>query len=291
MLGTLQRVSDFRLNGIAELTPSELRDLEAASSSLQLLMSDSYLYMLVVWNFEELMILLRNYLATYTEKDATLFVQKPINVNVNRCFLNFLSSTRSYLDFMETLLKRRFKNDPNMYEYFRTSTNEEHANSFSYRFMYKLRDYSQHCGFPINHISWGKEYTNKKDKEITSYIKLIVDRDDILEDFNWKKLKAELQKQPEKIEALHHAISFMDSLKKIHIKTLKLMFESLTDDAHTVMSFAQRIEKQAQGLVPLVFSVDDTPEGGKVVNQWEIPVNLASAIIKDDFDSVFRMRE
>jgi hypothetical protein len=72
------------------------------------------------------------------------------HLNLNRMILNYLSSFRTLLDHTETITKRKYGNKSIESEKFKQLTNILFDKYFSYRFFYKLRNYSQHCGIPID---------------------------------------------------------------------------------------------------------------------------------------------
>jgi hypothetical protein len=76
-------------------------------------------------------------------------IQRESEIEMNRLFLNFLTSVRQFLDHTETRLKRLYEHSPDVYETFRDQTIKAFDRSLAYRFLYKLRNFSQHCGAPI----------------------------------------------------------------------------------------------------------------------------------------------
>jgi len=74
------------------------------------------------------------------------------HLNFNRLFLNYLSSIRTFIDHSETTIKRRYSENSKEYSEFKKTTKYYFDNYFSYRFLYKLRNYAQHIGLPIEEI-------------------------------------------------------------------------------------------------------------------------------------------
>lgn len=67
-----------------------------------------------------------------------------------RYIKNFLTSYKGYIDGMETVLSRTF--DKQVYESFKEFQRNAYDNNFTYRFIYNLRNYAQHCGSPISNV-------------------------------------------------------------------------------------------------------------------------------------------
>lgn len=85
-------------------------------------------------------------------KEKVLILNEPdyISLNINRLFLNYVFSFRTYIDHLETFLKRTYGDKSNEVTDFKKLTGELYDNNFEYRFLYKLRNYAQHCGLPID---------------------------------------------------------------------------------------------------------------------------------------------
>lgn len=76
-----------------------------------------------------------------------------ISMRVNLRVLNFLSASRLYLDHTAYRLSRTYgKQSPEMMV-FEEATKAAYDRSFAYRFLYKLRNFGQHCGMPVGHAA------------------------------------------------------------------------------------------------------------------------------------------
>ena len=111
---------------------------------------------MIGWNFEDLLNTIVSYLQAYTRKDLKYFETRSISLNINKDFLNVLASFRFYLDYMERSIKNEFGNELEILANFGSYCSWEYDNNFSYRFIYHLRNYSQHKGFVIDSISFGQ---------------------------------------------------------------------------------------------------------------------------------------
>lgn len=72
------------------------------------------------------------------------------HLNLNRMVLNYLSSFRTLLDHSETIIKRKYEKESVESIKFKQLTKRIFDKYFAYRFFTKLRNYSQHCGIPID---------------------------------------------------------------------------------------------------------------------------------------------
>lgn len=273
-----------RMHLISDLSSEEYEELKGAIATLSRFMHDSHLFLIAEWNLAEFVELITSYKAAYVEKRLRDFVQKPINININRAFLNLLSSIRSYLDFMQRLLKNRFGDDSQIIHKFKHYCRAEYDGNFSYRFLYNLRHYAQHKGFPVNSISLGQNRTNDPNR-IEHYLEVRILRDQILNDFDWRTLKREIEKLPTEIDVLTHTVAFIESLRRIHLQIINDLFLTLTDDATIVLKYAERVPGGEDLLK--IFEIDGDIQNLKNVKELPVPVKLAQKIINGNIEEIF----
>lgn len=285
MVGTIQTTEDaeepsrkhHHLEFVSKLTPEEYNKLSEALRTLNGFMQDSQLFMMATWNFNEFMELIAKYLQAYIKKDINNFVQKPIKINLNRAFLNLLSSIRSYLDFMERLLKKRYGEESVLFSNFKKSCSREYDGYFSYRFLYNLRHYAQHKGFPISNISWGQRPDPNDPRKAIFYLEVFLLRDEILNDFDWRGLENEVKDLPEKIDIIQHTLVFMEALSRIHVQVINDLFHTLIDSAQQIILFSERLTgKEGE---PVVFEFEGDVMNIRQLSHTSIPIKLAQHIV------------
>lgn len=71
-----------------------------------------------------------------------------LTFKTSRLMLSFLSSVRTFLEHAQTSISRQYGKTSEQLLYFKELTAHQFDNLFSYRFLYKLRNYTQHCGMP-----------------------------------------------------------------------------------------------------------------------------------------------
>lgn len=81
-------------------------------------------------------------------------LQREASIELNRWLLNFMSATRQFLDHTETRLKRQYLGHPEVAAAFKTLKAAAYDGHFAYRFMYRLRNFGQHCGAPIGLVDF-----------------------------------------------------------------------------------------------------------------------------------------
>lgn len=131
--------------------------------------------------------------------------------------LNVLSSVRTFLDHTETAFKRRYgKTSPEL-DRFKKACSNAYDSSFSYRFTYRLRNYAQHCGLPIQEVRFDSQLTDRAAMSVAHRVALLSDRDRLLAGFDgWGPVGKELQAMPEKIDIAEHLDGLMSALRNVY---------------------------------------------------------------------------
>lgn len=180
-----------------------------------------------------------NEIANFQETHIEKFIKnidKPLNIHkddytrlkieTNRVVQNYLSSVRMFVDHCDANLNRRFGKESAEYLDFKQTLSKFYDNNFEYRFVYKLRNFCQHCGLPVSDFS----IDNHQDfitLELNFNSKYLLSEYD-----SWKAdLKKDLIKingmfSATKVISNHFKIMFLIS-KKIHSLYEKVFLSSL----------------------------------------------------------------
>lgn len=183
---------------------------------------------------------------------------KFISRNANRLFLNFLSSGRTFLDHTETYLKRKYGSQSNEYLIFQSETNKIYDNSFEYRFMYKLRNYAQHCGLPINNITYSINNDFQGDKYVRN-INLNPTFDLIKLSNDFKKwgstLKEDFKLKPNEISVTSVLKEYYRNIEVLSNKVLIIEKKSLQESIEYLETFEEKFTdfEQSENLQLCVF--------------------------------------
>lgn len=70
------------------------------------------------------------------------------NRQLKIALVNWLLGFRAFLDHLQTHLSELFGTDSSEMQSFKEVTNRAFDSHFGYRFLYRLRNFTQHCGFP-----------------------------------------------------------------------------------------------------------------------------------------------
>jgi hypothetical protein len=173
--------------------------------------------------------LLDKYLTAYTHKNFEALPPRSPDLNLNRCLLNLLSAIRSYLDYVET--KRKYGDASSSITRFKKSCSDAYDNSFSYRFLYRFRNYAQHCGLPLTRAFSNAETTEHGSESVHRSLEVGIHRDELLAaKFNLGKLKTEFANQPSVIDVgkvnLKIQLVPLDLIEDVFDQRFAILFEN-----------------------------------------------------------------
>ncbi|MCE0102406.1 MULTISPECIES: hypothetical protein [Klebsiella pneumoniae complex] len=210
-------------NKISEIRPLSNEEVEVYDTQKNIFMefvNDFALVEYVRLNYESLMELLHETILKVAKEPSFIgsYPFKNFPFLLNTRILNYMMSVKTLLDHMETSINRRFGEDSTEFVYFKTLTANEFDSKFSYRFMYKLRNFVQHCGMPP------LSYTISKSLDETSStlsIELIVYfmRDELIRGFSkWgPQVKADLTQMDESFSIMPIFNEHINAIFKVYI--------------------------------------------------------------------------
>ena len=161
--------------------------------------------------------------------------------NLSVDIINWLTSTRLFLDHHLTHLAHKYGKKSVELERFELATNKEYDSVQAYRVLYKLRDYTQHCGFPIDNISMTARDPDTEDW--TALVTLSANRDALLQDFDWKKkVREDLLSMDEMIDILPLIREAQPCFRRIFAELLRIRLENSQESVRVVREAAHRLE-------------------------------------------------
>jgi hypothetical protein len=273
------------MDWLLELTEFQFIECCKVLDKLRRFEHNSQLFTMAVWNYQEYYDVLHSYLQAFINQNTDYINNYPAKFNINRIALNLLSSIRMYLDHIETDLKRRYGNKSHEVEKFEQICSQEYDGSFSYRFLYRLRNYAQHCGFPIHDIS----FTSKPNQIQNEYALTVrISRDKLLQDFDWKSLKSEVVAAPENIDFNEHIDNMVRSLNRIHLHVIQSEFGRLREEVGVIQDLLSHVS--IGNGQPCIFELDideqDRSMSLKNLRIIGIPTKLIDAIIDNNLQDV-----
>ena len=174
--------------------------------------------------------------------------------------INYLASMRFFLDYTETRVKRRFGKSSAQSEKFKRACSSAFDSKFAYRFLYKLRNYAQHCGLPAGPVDVrGQPSPEGKPFEIE--LTVYFDPIQLLKEYrDWGLVKQDLQRMsaPFSVSPLIREIT--TRLHKIHVLTVAFDLPELKKAGRQVLQVINDALGTA-GVPALGQMITDGPEG------------------------------
>jgi len=210
-----------------------------------------------------------------------------ISLDLNRLLLNLLSSVRMYLDHHETYLARKYGEESDRYKTYKAACSKEYDGNFSYRFLYKLRNYAQHCGLPIGSISLSSKIIDWTTKDAEHTLSINFDRDILLTKYDsWGSVRTELEGMPENFAVIPQVVSMMKSLEVINRQLYEDEIAELTQSAKILDRVIDEL-KDEHGL-PTIYDFADVrgPNLPIKFTTFSIPADLVE-LVKSAFPDRF----
>lgn len=173
-------------------------------------------------------------------------------VEVNRAVLNLLSSLKTFLDFSETFLRRKYGKDSDEIKIFKEAQSAQFDGSFSYRFCYKLRNYAQHCGLPVG--GFDTETIQLSKSESLSHVILYLERDVLIKNFDWgKKIEDEIYALDERFELGSHLINFVECIQSLCNTLINIEKEDVMDSLEYIEELISSVKKKYPDMRPVLY--------------------------------------
>lgn len=246
---------DDNLVIVRDLTVEEYSAYRNARDRIMRFTSDYDMLIIVVMNYLDF----QEYMKAAPEMPPH-DLQTAFKAEVNRRILNLLASVRSYLDHSETKLKRRYGEDSEPLRRFKSECSFAYDNFFSYRFLYELRNYVQHCGMPVGHISMSSRLLDLAAKTVETIVSISFDRDSLLENHRkWKPaLRQELSEHPVHIPIAPLLDELVNCLRQINGTVIEGELSELEQCAAAIHSLTECVEGEGQ---PIIINMRNTLDG------------------------------
>ncbi len=200
-----------QFENIRELSEFDLEQIETATTLLGAFNASFSLFEICQENYQSVE---EFYRQLCTIKGLNLEKGHRLLVKCNTLVINYLSAFRTFIDHQERALKKISNEQLDLYSEFKKQTALHFDQNLSYRFLWYLRNYVQHCGLPLGGVEI-KPAENEEGSDISNS-SIYLNRDTLLHDFgDWKGVRKELQNFPEEIDVIPHIRSLQESLNNI----------------------------------------------------------------------------
>jgi len=204
-------------------------------------------------------------------------------VDVNLRLLNFLCAFRTYLDHTEARLKRQEGESSTHFQSFRQACVDEFDNCFSYRFVYRLRNYTQHCGMPLGRVASRSDLEDVSTGQSSHEIDFYFERDYLLSNFDsWGAVvKPDLEAMPPQFPITSHIDESMECLQRIDEAVIQEAKQPILASLADIKALLSEVEGQPG--CPCVYttmSIEVNSEGRPIANTniQRLPMQLIGEV-------------
>ena len=200
--------------------------------------------------------------------------------------INWLTAFRLYLDHTEAQLKRRYGNTSVEWRRFHEATSAAFDGSVGYRFVYKLRNYVQHCGLPLSRITL--DDAGLTAAPAVQRVRFLLDRDQLLANYGeWRQVRADFRAMPETFAADPLCDEAMEQLRLIERERLRVEIERAAASASAVQAALDRLAAFPPGGAPALIATRSLVDGRVTMTPTMIPdaaIDQLSKIAAGDAD-------
>lgn len=203
--------------------------------------------------------------------------------------LNWLAAGRLYIVSTKDFMRRQFGDTSDQMRRFAEVTSKAFDDLAGYRFMYNLRDYSQHCGAPVSSMSVSRGATGQRQLD------LLLSKSQLrAASFNWSSHVEQLfEVWPEQIPLMPLLVEAMEAYARIEDEVLRILIETCVTAAPVVREGIElcgvseprqhpavlRIRGRDDGTEGIAYSLQSFPEStdvGRLLAAASLPDPLAN---------------
>jgi hypothetical protein len=270
---------------LEELTENEFNEFSAALAKLEELHSVRRLKEFVTLNEQDLTDYLNDSVKVLLNKSQNFAggrssEMREIHININRLILNYLSSTRTFIDHTTTFLVRKLGEHSEEFAGFKGQLSKFYDQSFAYRFLTKLRNYSQHVDIPIEGVQFLISYNDDRTL-VQGNLTVEFKRDHLLEKFQkWGTVKTDLLAM-ETLFPLMPLIYEMTLYIELIEKSAELIFRRELSEAANYLTKKMETVKHKDGDVFAGYNFEDSEDGSLLnFSQKTVPLETLNYIIE-----------
>jgi hypothetical protein len=158
----IEKEGSLKIEKITSISKDNFDELFGNEKLMLDFLSISNLYQICRINSNELLKSITDFETKLIDKNLLIMADDVEKLNTNRLLLNYLFSFRTYIDHLETFVKRTYGKNSDQTKEFKAITNKLYFENFAYKFFYNLRNYAQHCGLPIDIFEIQSSISNDK---------------------------------------------------------------------------------------------------------------------------------
>lgn len=212
-----------------DIGESEFEAYKVAKEVLENCLSIEEKYDIAISNYIDLESKVFNLAESYLIRGYSGYTTSfDIRLRLNRCYVNLLSSARSYIDQIGRHVEKCLPYHPDSECIVRGLFAEEYDRKLEYRIMYHLRNHVQHFGLPIHWTSLNNRLRQPSDIHIIeTSLQFAILKSEL--ELNPKYPRRILEEMNDQIDLKQTTNRFMESLRCVHLKVRDLISDSVVD--------------------------------------------------------------
>ena len=268
------------ITGVKEVRPlssTEYEKYRKAVSSLRQIKDKLNLFQLVYSNFRDYNLTLEHLLKDYYECPTMEWNRMDeMSLEINKGLSNYLSSIKMFLDHSEANLKRRYGKESSRFKEFKSACSDAYDNTFSYKFLYNLRNYIQHCGMPLSSLTIASGILDDEPDKVYYVLELKLNRDVLLKNFKWKKLKPHIKALPTEFDVNPLVLIMNECIADIAFVLVK----NELPEAIKCSTYLKKLINETSEIncVPCILNADKLTNSGGTLNIEWFPLHIISMV-------------
>lgn len=265
---------------VRELSPSEESLIQNSNDILTRFADEQQLYHMAYAAYEEYISVYQNCMENYgLSPELQPMIKENIITNLNTKIINFLTSVRTFLDHTEANLKKNNGETSEKYKCFKEITSKLFDQNLSYRFIYKFRNYVQHCGMPGIKMSMSSRLADETSGQILRTVKIKLDRDELLQKYDsWGSIvKRDLQNMPEEIDITTHISNMIQYIERINSYLIDADLKELNQAADSIITISSEAKPNIG--VPVLAKIEQLPNKDITISIKNMRIDIANMII------------
>jgi hypothetical protein len=263
------------VKSVRELSKAEHDQYKRGNSLLLQFWNDQQLFQIARLNHLEFENLVDSHLREYAAHAVVDWHHMNMMVReANRRILNYLCSVRTFLDHSEFNLKDRHGKESERVRQFKEACSHSYDSVFSYRFIYQLRNYVQHCGMPVGSFSLSSA-VDRTTEQVTHTLGLYFDRDTLLKYDSWgTQLETEIRNLPNEIDVIPHLRAMMECIGSINQIVIRDELQGVGRASQVMKDLLDEASRSGKGTPCILFLSKSAvePSGVEMTVEW-IPLH------------------
>jgi len=240
MKGVIAALDNGKFTPLAEITHNERTELKAAIEKLNKYEENYFIPYSICWYN---LLQYRDFHRWAESEGKKSYSSFQLNSGLYKVFaaqnlINMLTSFRSFSDITAARISHDYGKQG--LEYFHSLESNAFDKSFSYRFIYKLRNYSQHYSIPIAEFVIDDNFAEDRKYNF----KVTISRDRLLADRSWGKITNEIEKLPERITINEHIEEYNTIIQNIHFDIIKYLWKNIKPYYEVAMFQYNKVREQ-----------------------------------------------